>query len=89
MSVRMPGRTRTEKDSTSMAVAVIGVVRMPFRHRSLFSLKMDGLTVLNTYENGELIQSETRGDGEEGELITHNAKVFDNLPLQINNTHRF
>lgn len=55
----------------------------------IISLKMDGLTVLNTYENGELIQSETRGDGEEGELITHNAKVFDNLPLQINNTHRF
>lgn len=55
----------------------------------IISLKMDGLTVLNTYENGELIQSETRGDGEEGELIIHNAKVFDNLPLQINNTHRF
>lgn len=55
----------------------------------IISLKMDGLTVLNTYDNGELIQSETRGDGEEGELITHNAKVFDNLPLQINNTHRF
>lgn len=55
----------------------------------IISLKMDGLTVLNTYENGKLIQSETRGDGEEGELITHNAKVFDNLPLQINNTHRF
>ena len=55
----------------------------------IISLKMDGLTVLNTYDNGELIQSETRGDGEEGELITHNAKVFDNIPLQINNTHRF
>ena len=55
----------------------------------IISLKMDGLTVLNTYENGKLIQSETRGDGEEGELITHNAKVFDNLPLQINNTHKF
>lgn len=55
----------------------------------IISLKMDGLTVLNTYKNGKLIQSETRGDGEEGELITHNAKVFDNLPLQINNTHRF
>ena len=55
----------------------------------IISLKMDGLTILNTYENGELIQSETRGDGEVGELVTHNAKVFDNLPLQINNTHRF
>lgn len=55
----------------------------------IISLKMDGLTVLNTYDNGKLIQSETRGDGEVGELITHNAKVFDNLPLQINNTHKF
>lgn len=38
--------------------------------------KMDGLTVLLTYENGELIQAETRENGEEGEIITHNAKVF-------------
>lgn len=49
----------------------------------LLSLKMDGLTVLLTYENGELIQAETRGNGEEGEIITHNAKVFDNIPLHI------
>lgn len=49
----------------------------------LLSLKMDGLTILLTYENGELIQAETRGDGEEGELITHNAKVFENIPLYI------
>lgn len=50
----------------------------------ILSLKMDGLTVLLTYENGELIQAETRGNGEEGEIITHNAKVFDNLPIHIN-----
>lgn len=49
----------------------------------LLSLKMDGLTVLLTYENGELIQAESRGDGEQGELITHNAKVFENIPLKI------
>lgn len=49
----------------------------------VLSLKMDGLTVLLTYENGELIQAETRGNGEEGELITHNAKVFENIPLHI------
>src|SRR5574344_2983 len=49
----------------------------------LLSLKMDGLTVLLTYENGELIQAETRGNGEVGELITHNAKVFENIPLNI------
>ena len=50
----------------------------------ILSLKMDGLTVLLTYENGELIQAETRGNGEEGEIITHNAKVFENLPIHIN-----
>lgn len=49
----------------------------------ILSLKMDGLTILLKYDNGELIQAETRGNGEEGELITHNAKVFDNIPLTI------
>lgn len=54
----------------------------------VLSLKMDGLTMLNTYENGEFIQSESRGNGEVGELLTHNAKVFKNLPLHIKNTHK-
>lgn len=49
----------------------------------ILSLKLDGLTVLNTYNDGVLYQAETRGNGEEGEIITHNAKVFDNLPLNI------
>lgn len=49
----------------------------------LLSLKMDGLTVLLTYDNGELVQAESRGNGEIGELITHNAKVFTNIPLNI------
>lgn len=49
----------------------------------LLTCKMDGLTVLLTYENGKLIQAETRGNGEIGEDITHNAKVFENIPLYI------
>lgn len=49
----------------------------------IISCKLDGLTVLLTYEDGELVQAETRGNGELGELITHNAKVFDNIPLHI------
>ncbi len=52
----------------------------------LLMCKMDGLTVLLTYENGELIQAETRGNGEEGEIITHNARVFYNIPLHIDYT---
>lgn len=55
----------------------------------ILSLKLDGLTVLNTYDNGVLIQAETRGNGEEGEIITHNAKVFDNLPLNIPCDNKF
>lgn len=49
----------------------------------ILSMKMDGLTILLTYENGELIQAETRGNGEEGEIVTHNAKVFENIPVNI------
>lgn len=45
--------------------------------------KLDGLTVLLTYENGILELAETRGNVEEGEIITHNAKVFKNIPLTI------
>lgn len=52
----------------------------------LLMCKMDGLSVLLTYENGELIQAETRGNGEEGEIITHNARVFENIPLHIDYT---
>ena len=55
----------------------------------ILSLKMDGLTVLLTYDNGELIQAETRGNGEFGEEITHNARVFENIPLKIDYKGRF
>ncbi len=46
-------------------------------------LKMDGLTVKLTYENGSLTAAATRGDGAVGEVITHNAKTFVNLPQKI------
>lgn len=51
--------------------------------------KLDGLTILLTYEDGELIQAETRGNGEEGEIVTHNAKVFANVPMTIPYKERF
>ncbi len=47
------------------------------------SLKIDGLTVQLDYENGALVEASTRGDGTVGEVITHNAKVFTNIPLTI------
>ena len=52
-------------------------------HEVLLSWKLDGLTVVLTYENGELSKAVTRGNGEIGEVITNNARVFRNIPLTI------
>lgn len=49
----------------------------------LLSWKLDGLTIVLTYENGELVKAVTRGNGEIGEVITNNAKTFVNLPKKI------
>ncbi len=49
----------------------------------LLSWKLDGLTIVLTYKNGELEKAVTRGNGEVGEVITNNAKVFKNIPLRI------
>ncbi|MCI8314445.1 MAG: NAD-dependent DNA ligase LigA [Lachnospiraceae bacterium] len=49
----------------------------------LLSWKLDGLTIVLTYQNGELLKAVTRGNGEVGEVITNNAKVFKNIPLKI------
>ncbi len=49
----------------------------------LLSWKMDGLTVVLTYDGGELVKAVTRGNGEVGEVITANAKTFKNIPLRI------
>ena len=51
--------------------------------RSLLSWKLDGLTIVLTYDNGELLKAVTRGNGEVGEVITQNARVFKNIPLTI------
>ncbi len=49
----------------------------------LLSWKLDGLTVVLTYEKGELVKAVTRGNGQVGEVITNNARVFQNIPLKI------
>lgn len=51
--------------------------------RALMSWKLDGLTIVLTYRGGKLYKAVTRGNGEVGEVITSNAKVFKNIPLQI------
>ena len=52
-------------------------------HKCLLSWKLDGLTIVLTYENGELAKAVTRGNGVVGEVITNNARVFKNIPLRI------
>lgn len=51
--------------------------------QGLLSWKLDGLTIVLTYSSGKLEKAVTRGDGTVGEVITNNAKVFDNIPLVI------
>ncbi len=59
------------------------VYEMACRSAGYLALKLDGLTVKITYENGNIVSASTRGDGAVGEDITHNARVFTNIPLSI------
>lgn len=52
-------------------------------HKTLLSWKMDGLTIVLTYSGGKLQKAVTRGNGVIGEVVTNNAKVFDNIPHRI------
>ena len=51
--------------------------------KTLLSWKLDGLTIVLTYGDGKLQKAVTRGNGVVGEVITNNARVFKNIPLQI------
>lgn len=51
--------------------------------KAVISWKLDGLTIVLTYRNGTLAKAVTRGNGEVGEVVTNNARVFQNLPLHI------
>ena len=51
--------------------------------KTLLSWKMDGLTVVLTYQGGHLVKAVTRGNGVIGEVVTNNARVFQNIPLKI------
>lgn len=53
------------------------------KQKALISWKLDGLTIVLTYRDGMLQKAVTRGNGEVGEVITNNAKVFQNVPLHI------
>ena len=60
-----------------------GLMRFIGSHQVLVMQKLDGLTVKLEYENGELIRASTRGNGDEGEVITHNARAIDGIPGRI------
>lgn len=59
------------------------LVKFSAGHDILLMFKLDGLTVKRTYENGELVEAATRGDGDVGEIITHNAYALRGIPLRI------
>jgi DNA ligase (NAD+) len=52
-------------------------------NRAMLSWKLDGLTIVLQYQDGKLAKAVTRGNGEVGEIVTNNARVFQNIPLQI------
>ncbi len=51
--------------------------------KGLLSWKLDGLTIVLTYDGGKLLKAVTRGNGEVGEVITNNVRVFRNIPVTI------
>jgi DNA ligase (NAD+) len=57
--------------------------------KGLLSWKLDGLTIVLTYEGGKLLKAVTRGNGEEGEVITNNVRVFRNIPVTVPYKGRF
>lgn len=67
------GKTKSVKDLISFLK----------KKAALLMLKLDGLTIKLVYEDGKLIEGSTRGDGEEGEIITHNVPAFRNVPMTI------
>jgi len=53
------------------------------KQKGILSWKLDGLTIVLTYDGGKLVKAVTRGTGEVGEVITNNVKVFTNIPINI------
>lgn len=75
--------------SLAKTKSVDELIKIYDNKNSILSLKMDGLTIALTYDNGILTKAETRGNGYTGELVTHNARVFDNIPLTISTKEHY
>lgn len=59
------------------------LLRFMGEQQVMLMLKLDGLTVKLTYEQGKLTEAATRGDGDEGEIVTHNVSGITGIPMQI------
>lgn len=76
--------------SADKTKSVDDLIRFAANHPVILSWKMDGLTLVLRYENGELKQAITRGrDGIIGEDVTHTVKTFLNVPLTIPEKENF
>ena len=69
--------------SLNKTKSVEELVSFAGEHQILLMLKLDGLTVKLTYEDGKLIEASTRGDGDTGEVITHNVCGISGIPQHI------
>lgn len=61
----------------------VELCRFMGEHPVMFMLKLDGLTMKLTYEGGELVEAATRGDGDVGEVVTHNTRAIGGIPSHI------
>ena len=81
------GLTKTKHDPPLLSLAKQKdpeeILRFMNGKPTVFMLKLDGLTIKLIYEDGQLVEASTRGDGNEGSIVTHNAVAIDGIPMRI------
>ena len=89
-TVGYPAVSKLEKTNHSIPLLSLEKVknaedlcRFMGEHQVMFMLKLDGLTIKLTYEGGKLVEAATRGDGDVGEIVTHNTRAISGIPANI------
>ena len=89
-TVGYPAVSRLEKTNHTIPLLSLDKVknteelcRFMGEHQVMFMLKLDGLTIKLTYEGGKLVEAATRGDGDVGEIVTHNTRAISGIPANI------
>ena len=89
-TVGYPAVSRLEKTNHTIPLLSLDKVknteelcRFMGEHQVMFMLKLDGLTIKLTYEGGRLVEAATRGDGDVGEIVTHNTRAISGIPAHI------